>query len=52
MIPNTLAIGEKSSYFISTHYKFIENDKIQEGTLLDTTNNILDLFDYHFGKML
>ena len=34
MCPYTFAVGEKYTYFISTHYKFIENDKIEEGTLL------------------
>ena len=28
MIFYTFAIGEKYTYFISTHYKFVENDKI------------------------
>ena len=50
MIPYTFAIGEKNTYFISTHYKFIENNKIDEGTLLNTTNNNLDPFDYHLEK--
>ena len=35
---------------ISVHHKFIENDKIEEGTLLNATNNSLDLFDYHLEK--
>ena len=46
----TFAIGEKCTYFISTNYKYIENDKIEEGTLLNATNNSLDPFDYHIGK--
>ena len=53
MIPYIFAIGEKITYFISTHYKFIENDKIVEGTFLNTTNDNLDPFDYHlenFGE--
>ena len=37
-----LPIGEKNTCFVSTHYKFIENDKIEEGTLLDATNHSLD----------
>ena len=32
MIPYTFAVGEKYTYFLSSHYKFIENDKIEEGT--------------------
>ena len=50
MIPYNFAIGEKYTYFISTQNKFIENDKIEEGTLLNTTKDNLDPFDYHFEK--
>jgi len=50
MIPYTFAVGEQYTYFISEHYKFIENDKIEEGTLLNTINNILDPYDYHLDK--
>ena len=50
MCPFTFAIGEKQTYFLSTHYKFFGNDKIKEGTLLDTSNNSLDPFDYHLKK--
>ena len=32
MIPYTFAVGENYTYFLSSHYKFIENDKIEEGT--------------------
>ena len=49
-IPYTFAIGEKNTYFISTHSKFVENDKIEEGTLLNATNDNLDPFDYHLKK--
>ena len=31
-------------------YKFIENNKIEERTLLNATNNSLDPFDYHVEK--
>ena len=34
MIPYTFVVGEKYTYFISEHYKFIGNDKIEEGSLL------------------
>ena len=44
------AIGEKCTYFISTCCKFIEHDKIEEGTLLSATNNSLDSFDYQHGN--
>ena len=50
VIPYTFAVGEKYTYFISTHYKFIENDKIQEGTLLNSLNDSLDPYDYHLSK--
>ena len=50
MIPYTFAIGEKSTYFNSTHYNIIENDKIEERALLNTINDNLDPFDYHLGK--
>ena len=36
MIPNTFSVGEEYTTFISTQYKFIENDKIEEGTLLNS----------------
>ena len=43
MIPYTFAVGEK--YFISTHDKFIENDKIEDGMLLNSSNDSLDPYD-------
>ena len=42
--------GEKYTYFLSSHYKFIENEKIEEGTFLNATNNSLDPYDYHVEK--
>ena len=50
MIPYAIIIGEKYTYFIYNRYKFIENDKIEEGTFLKTINGSLDPFDYHVGK--
>ena len=50
MVPYTFAIGEKYTYFISTHYQFIENDKIEDGILLNVSNNSLDPYDYHLSK--
>ena len=50
MVPYTFAIGEKFTYFKSTYYKFIENDKIEEGTLLNATNDSSDTFDYRLQK--
>ena len=46
MVPYAILIGEKYTYFISHHYKFIENDRIEEGTLL----NGLNPFAYHLVK--
>ena len=50
MIPYTFAVGEKYTYFLYYRYKFIENDKIEEGTLLNATNTSLDPCDYHLEK--
>ena len=50
MIPYAFAVGEKYRYFISAHYKLIGNEKIQEGTLLNSSNDSLDLYDYHLSK--
>ena len=47
MIPYTFAVGEKYTYFLSSHHKYIENDKIEERSLLNATNNSLDPYDYH-----
>ena len=50
MIPYTFAVGERYTYFLYYRYKFIENDKIEEGTLLNATNTSLDPYDYHLEK--
>ena len=50
MIPPAIAIGEKQTSFISDHYKFIKNNKIQERYLQNSTNHNLDTFDYHLAK--
>ena len=50
MIPYTFAVGEKYTYSLSSHYKFIENDKIEEGTFLNATNNSLGPYDYRVEK--
>ena len=49
-IPYTFAVGEKYTYFLYYRYKFIENDKTEEGTLLNATNTSLDPYDYHLEK--
>ena len=48
MVPYAIINGEKNTYFIAYHYIFIENDKIEEGTLLNATN--MYPYDYHVGK--
>ena len=50
MIPYAYAIGEKYTYFFYYRYIFIENDKIEEGTLLNGTDNSMDPYDYHVEK--
>ena len=50
LITYTFAVGEKYTYFISTHYKFIEKDKIVEGTLLNPSIDSLDPYDYHLSR--
>ena len=51
MIPYTSAVGNKYTYFISTHHKLIENDKIEVGMLLISSNDSLDPYDYHLSKI-
>ena len=53
MCPYTICIGEKNeknTHFITIPYKFIENDKIEEGTFSNSTNISLYPFDYHLEK--
>ena len=50
MVPYTIIIGEKYTYFLYHRYKFIENDKIEEGTLLNATNDSSDPYEYHVEK--
>ena len=50
MIPYPIAVGEKFTNFLYNRWKFLENDKIEEGTLLNRTNNSLDPFHYHAEK--
>ena len=47
MIPYTFAVGEKYTSFLSSNYKFIENDRIEQGTLFNATNNSLNPYDFH-----
>ena len=50
MIPHVIMIGERYTYFLYHRYKFIGNDKIEEGTLLKATNDSLDPYEYHLEK--
>ena len=42
MDPYAIILGEKFTYFFYHRYKLIENDKSEEGILLNTTNGSLD----------
>ena len=50
MTPYAIMIGERSTYFLYYRYNFIQNDKIEEGTLLNATNTSLVPYDYHLEK--
>ena len=50
MIPYAIMVGKKDAYFLYHRYKFIENDKIEVGTLLNTLNGSLYPFDYRLEK--
>ena len=46
----TIAVGKRYTSFISEHYKFIENNKIEEATIFKSPNYSLDPFSYQFPK--
>ena len=50
MIPHAIIIGERYTYFLYHRYDFIENDKIEEGTLLNAANISSDPYEYHLEK--
>ena len=50
MIPRTFAVGQKYTYFLADLQTFFENNKIEEGTSLYSTNDSIDLYDYHLSK--
>ena len=50
MVPYAIILGEKYTYTLYHRYKFIENDKIEEGTLLNGTDISLNPYDYHVEK--
>ena len=45
MIPTVMAFGEKYTFFLFDHYNFLENLKIEDCTLSNSTTDSLDLFD-------
>ena len=45
-----LAVGSRYTYLISTQYKVIVNVKIEEGAILNSSNDSLDPYDYHLSK--
>ena len=47
-VPYAIIIGKKYTHFIAHHYNFIENDKIEEALLLNSTN--MYPYDYHLNK--
>ena len=50
IVPYIFAVGEKYTFLKSTHYKFIENDKIEKCTLLNSSNDSLDPCEFHLSK--
>ena len=45
IVPFTFEVWRKHTSFLSSHYKFIQNDKNEEGTLINATNDSSDPFD-------
>ena len=50
MISYTFAIGKKYTSSLSTHYKYLKNDKIEERLLLNLLNDSLNSCEYHLSK--
>ena len=50
MITYPRAIGENTSNFSYNHFEFIKNKNIGETTLVKTTDNFFDSFDYPIWK--
>ena len=51
-IPYASVIGEKFTYFLYHCCQFIENDKIEEGSLLNATNYDLDPYNLHVENVV
>ena len=45
-IVTAIAIVEKFTLVKSGHFKFIKNEQIEERSLINSTNNNVDAFDY------
>ena len=50
MTPISVANVRKYTYFIYNHSKFIQNVKIEDGTLNKEAFDIIDLYEYHPAK--
>ena len=50
MVSYAIILGEKYKYFLYNRYKFIGNDKTEEGTFLNATNNRLHPHEYRVEK--
>ena len=50
MTPYVFTVRSRYTYFITKHCKFLQNDKIEESTLLNSSNDSLDPYDYYFSK--
>ena len=45
-----VATGGKYVFFITSHFKYVEKDKIDQSKLLDTDNDCVDPYIYHVPK--
>ena len=53
LTPYSIAIGEENNYFLTSLFKFIKRDGIDDIELLSTNGNSVDPFDHHvsnYGK--
>ena len=48
MIPTTIAIGYKYTFFLPDRCEYLGNDRIEKGSLLKNTAKSLDPFDFMF----
>ena len=47
MMSTAIAIGAKYENFLSDRYEFVRNEKVEEGTIKNSANDIVDLYDHH-----